>query len=71
MADFGIALAVCAAAGGRMTEAGLSLGTPHYRSPEQATAEQEITARSDVYSIGSVLNETLTGHPPYTGANAQ
>ena len=54
-----------------MTEAGLSLGTPHYRSPEQATAEQEITARSDVYSIGSVLNETLTGHPPYTGANAQ
>ena len=49
VADFGIALAVSAAAGGRMTETGLSLGTPHYMSPEQATAEKEITARSDVY----------------------
>ena len=45
--DFGIALAVSAAAGGRMTETGLSLGTPHYMSPEQATAEREITARTD------------------------
>ena len=71
VADFGIALAVSAAAGGRMTETGLSLGTPHYMSPEQATAEKEITARSDVYSIGSVLYEMLTGNPPFTGANAQ
>ena len=71
VADFGIALAVSAAAGGRMTETGLSLGTPHYMSPEQATAEKEITARSDVYSLGSVLYEMLTGNPPYTGANAQ
>jgi Tol biopolymer transport system component len=71
IADFGIALAVSAAAGGRMTETGLSLGTPHYMSPEQATAEKEITARSDVYSIGSVLYEMLTGNPPHTGANAQ
>ena len=71
VADFGIALAVSAAAGGRMTETGLSLGTPHYMSPEQATAEKEITARSDVYSLGSVLYEMLTGSPPYTGANAQ
>ena len=71
VADFGIALAVSAAAGGRMTETGLSLGTPHYMSPEQATAEKEITARSDIYSVGSVLYEMLTGNPPFTGAVAQ
>ncbi len=71
VADFGIALAVSAAAGGRMTETGLSLGTPHYMSPEQATAEKEITARSDVYSLGSVLYEMLTGSPPHVGASAQ
>jgi serine/threonine-protein kinase len=71
VADFGIALAVSAAAGGRMTETGLSLGTPHYMSPEQATAEKEITARSDVYSLGSVLYEMLTGQPPHHGGSAQ
>jgi serine/threonine protein kinase len=71
VADFGIALAVSAAAGGRMTETGLSLGTPHYMSPEQATAEKEISARSDVYSIGTVLYEMLAGNPPHTGASAQ
>ena len=71
VADFGIALAVSAAAGGRMTETGLSLGTPHYMSPEQATAEKEITARSDIYSLGAVLYEMLTGDPPHTGASAQ
>ncbi len=71
VADFGIALAVSAAAGGRMTETGLSLGTPHYMSPEQATAEKNITARSDVYSLASVLYEMLTGNPPHTGASAQ
>ncbi|MFN2316828.1 MAG: protein kinase [Gemmatimonadales bacterium] len=71
VADFGIALAVSAAAGGRMTETGLSLGTPHYMSPEQATAEKEISARSDVYSLASVLYEMLTGSPPHTGASAQ
>jgi serine/threonine-protein kinase len=71
VADFGIALAVSAAAGGRMTETGLSLGTPHYMSPEQATAEKEITARSDVYSLGSMLYEMLTGDPPHTGSSAQ
>ena len=69
--DFGIALAVSAAAGGRMTETGLSLGTPHYMSPEQATAEREITARSDVYSLASVLYEMLTGDPPFTASSAQ
>ncbi|HEX9691950.1 MAG TPA: protein kinase [Gemmatimonadales bacterium] len=71
VADFGIALAVSAAAGGRMTETGLSLGTPHYMSPEQATAEKDITARSDVYSLGSVLYEMVTGSPPHVGASAQ
>jgi len=71
VADFGIALAVSAAAGGRMTETGLSLGTPHYMSPEQATGEREISGRSDVYSLGSVLYEMLTGNPPHTGASAQ
>jgi tRNA A-37 threonylcarbamoyl transferase component Bud32 len=71
VADFGIALALSAAAGGRMTETGMSLGTPHYMSPEQATAEKEITARSDVYSLGSVLYEMLTGNPPHVGASAQ
>ncbi len=69
--DFGIALAVSAAAGGRMTETGLSLGTPHYMSPEQATAEKEITPRSDVYSLASVLYEMLAGQPPHLGGSAQ
>ncbi|MFQ5705131.1 MAG: protein kinase, partial [Gemmatimonadales bacterium] len=71
VADFGIALAVSAAAGGRMTETGLSLGTPHYMSPEQATAEKDLTNRSDIYSLGSVLYEMLTGEPPHTGSSAQ
>jgi len=69
--DFGIALAVSAAAGGRMTETGLSLGTPHYMSPEQATAEKEITPRSDIYSLASVLYEMLAGQPPHIGGAAQ
>jgi serine/threonine-protein kinase len=71
VADFGIALAVSAAAGGRMTETGMSLGTPHYMSPEQATAEKDLTHRSDIYSLGSVLYEMLTGEPPHTGSSAQ
>jgi len=69
--DFGIALAVSAAAGGRMTETGLSLGTPHYMSPEQATADKDITGRSDIYSLASVLYEMLTGEPPHMGNSAQ
>jgi eukaryotic-like serine/threonine-protein kinase len=71
VADFGIALAVSAAAGGRMTESGLSLGTPHYMSPEQATAEKVITSRSDIYSLASVLYEMLAGEPPHTGGTAR
>jgi Tol biopolymer transport system component/tRNA A-37 threonylcarbamoyl transferase component Bud32 len=69
--DFGIALAVSAAAGGRMTETGLSLGTPHYMSPEQATAEKDLTPRADVYSLAAVLYEMLTGHPPHVGPTTQ
>src|SRR5688572_9237648 len=71
VADFGIALAVSAAAGGRMTETGLSLGTPHYMSPEQATADKEISGRSDIYSLASVLYEMLAGQPPHLGGSAQ
>jgi len=71
VADFGIALALSAAAGGRMTETGMSLGTPHYMSPEQATAEKELSPRSDIYSLGSVLYEMLTGDPPHVASSAQ
>ena len=71
LADFGLALAVSAAGGGRLTETGLRLGTPHYMSPEQATADRDLTARSDVYSLGAVLYEMLAGHPPHTGPSAQ
>ena len=71
VADFGIALAVSAAGGGRLTETGLSLGTPHYMSPEQASADRDLSARSDVYSLGCVLYEMLAGQPPHTGPSAQ
>jgi eukaryotic-like serine/threonine-protein kinase len=71
VADFGIALAASKAGGNRMTETGMSLGTPHYMSPEQAMGEREITARSDVYALGVMLYEMLTGDPPFTGSTAQ
>ncbi len=71
LADFGIALAVQEAAGNRLTESGLSLGTPQYMSPEQATGDRRLDARSDVYSLAAVLYELLAGEPPHTGATVQ
>jgi serine/threonine-protein kinase len=71
VADFGIALAVRAAGGERITETGLSLGTPQYMSPEQATGDIQVDARSDIYSLASVTYEMLSGEPPYTGPTIQ
>ena len=71
IADFGIALAVGAAGGSRLTETGLSLGTPYYMSPEQATGDQVVGPSTDTYALGSVLYEMLIGDPPYMGSTAQ
>src|SRR5712692_10899084 len=69
VADFGIARAL----GGeeRLTQTGMSVGTPAYMSPEQASGDKTIDARTDVYSLGAVLFELLAGEPPYTGPTAQ
>ncbi len=71
VADFGIAKALDAAGGEKLTETGLSLGTPHYMSPEQASATRSLDGRSDVYALGCVLYEMLAGAPPFTGPSAQ
>ena len=71
VADFGIALAVQQAGGSRMTQTGMSLGTPAYMSPEQAMGERDIGSRSDVYALGAMTYEMLTGEPPFTGPNSQ
>jgi serine/threonine-protein kinase len=71
VADFGIALAVEQAGGARMTQTGLSLGTPQYMSPEQAMGERAIDARTDIYALGAVMYEMLAGVPPFTGPNVQ
>jgi serine/threonine-protein kinase len=71
VADFGIALAVQAAGGERLTQTGLSLGTPQYMSPEQAMGERTLDARTDLYALGVVTYEMLVGEPPFTGPNAQ
>jgi tRNA A-37 threonylcarbamoyl transferase component Bud32 len=71
VADFGIALAVSKAGGQRVTQSGLSLGTPQYMSPEQATGDRVIDARADIYSLGAVIYEMLTGEPPHAAPTAQ
>jgi len=71
VADFGIARAVSEAGGTRLTETGLSLGTPHYMSPEQASGATDVDGRSDVYALGCVTYEMLVGEPPHSGPNAQ
>src|SRR5438094_9935336 len=71
IADFGIALAVSNAGGARVTQTGLSLGTPQYMSPEQATGDREIGPRSDIYSLGAMLYEMLIGEAPHTGPTVQ
>ena len=71
VADFGIALAVAHAGGERLTQSGLSLGTPHYMSPEQAAGDRSIDGRTDIYSLGAVLYEMLVGDPPHTASTAQ
>ena len=67
IADFGIALAVAEAGGERITQTGLSLGTPHYMSPEQAAGTHTVDARSDQFALGAMAYEMLTGEPPHTG----
>ncbi len=71
LADFGLAFALKEAGGNRLTETGLSLGTPQYMSPEQVTGNRQPDARSDVYSLGAVLYEMLAGEPPVTGPTVQ
>ena len=71
VSDFGIARAVTEAAGDALTQTGMSVGTPHYMSPEQATGEIDADPRSDLYSLGCVLYEMVGGEPPYAGPSSQ
>jgi serine/threonine protein kinase len=71
IADFGIARAITSAGGEQLTETGITLGTPAYMSPEQASGEENIDGRSDQYALGCVVHEMLTGEPPFIGGSAQ
>jgi serine/threonine-protein kinase len=71
VADFGIALAVTNAAGARITQSGMSIGTPQYMSPEQAAGDRALDGRTDIYALGTVLYEMLTGDPPHVASTAQ
>jgi Tol biopolymer transport system component len=71
IADFGIALAVSNAGGARITQTGLSLGTPQYMSPEQATGDRVVDGRTDIYSLGAMTYEMLAGDPPHTASTSQ
>src|SRR5690606_17907279 len=70
VADFGIARAISAVGDEKLTQTGMTLGTPTYMSPEQATAERQLDGRSDEYALGCVLYEMLAGGPPFTGPTA-
>jgi tetratricopeptide (TPR) repeat protein len=70
IADFGIARALINTAGNRITDSGMAIGTAPYMSPEQAGSES-VDGRSDIYSLGCVLYEMLSGAPPFTGPSAQ
>ncbi|NIM48784.1 MAG: protein kinase, partial [Gemmatimonadales bacterium] len=71
VADFGIARAITAAGGATLTETGISVGTPAYMSPEQASGERQLDGRSDIYSLGCVLYQMLVGEPPFTGPTVE
>ena len=71
IADFGIALAVSNAGGARITQTGLSLGTPQYMSPEQATGDRVVDGRTDIYSLGAMTYEMLVGDPPHSASTSQ
>ena len=71
IADFGIALAVSNAGGARITQTGLSLGTPQYMSPEQATGDRVVDGRTDIYSLGAITYEMLVGDPPHVASTSQ
>jgi len=71
VADFGIAKAISTAGSAQLTETGMAVGTPAYMSPEQAAGGQELDGRSDLYSLGCVLYEMLSGETPYTGPTPQ
>ena len=71
VSDFGIALALGVAGNGRLTETGLSLGTPHYMSPEQATGDATVGPQTDIWALGCVLYEMIVGEPPYNGSTPQ
>jgi Protein kinase domain len=68
--DFGLAKRVLNAEEARMTQSGVIVGTPSYMAPEQARAEKQPTTAVDVYAIGAMLYEALTGRPPFQGSTA-
>jgi serine/threonine-protein kinase len=71
LCDFGVARALEAAAADSLSPSGMVIGTPHYMSPEQGSAQRKLDGRSDLYALGCVLYEAVAGHPPFTGATPQ